>query len=280
MRQPNNTSLRERLEPMSTAELDALLQAELHREPPDKETLLVLVELLKQREAGNPVQITPEIEEAWTAYRRDMDKLDRKYSRRRRASVWLARAASVAVIVGVLLAALVPQSAQAESFWKRLARWTDSIFEFINPGAEESEPEEYVFRTDNPGLQQVYDAVVEMGVTEPVVPMWLPEGYELVVCSTDSTPAEKYVWAIFSNEKSKITFKLSVYMYGMPSEYEKDETQVRSIEMHGITYNIMHNNAMWAVVWTKENIEWFFTIDCQEDTLNKILKSIYTMEAD
>ena len=210
MRQPNNTSLRERLEPMSTAELDALLQAELHREPPDKETLLVLVELLKQREAGNPVQVTPEIEEAWTAYRRDMDKLDRKYSRRRRVSVWLARAASVAVIVGVLLAALVPQSAQAESFWKRLARWTDSIFEFINPGAEESEPEEYVFRTDNPGLQQVYDAVVEMGVTEPVVPMWLPEGYELVELTTEPTRSKKYVYAMLSDGNERISLKISV----------------------------------------------------------------------
>lgn len=279
MRQPNNTSLRERLEPMSTAELDALLQAELHREPPDKETLLVLVELLKQREAGNPVQITPEIEEAWTAYRRDMDKLDRKYSRRRRASVWLARAASVAVIVGVLLAALVPQSAQAESFWKRLARWTDSIFEFISPGAEESEPEEYVFRTDNPGLQQVYDAVVEMGVTEPVVPMWLPEGYELVEYIVDSTQTRNYIYVRFSNGSNKIVFKISIYLLGAPNEYDKDETQVQIIELCGTTYNIMQNNGIWIVVWTKENIECSFAIDCQEDTLYKILKSIYTMEA-
>ena len=56
---------------------------------------------------------------------------------------------------------------------------------------ERNEQPEYVFETDHPGLQQIYDAVVEMGVTEPVVPMWVPEGYDLVEYKAEDYNQEK-----------------------------------------------------------------------------------------
>ena len=45
-----------------------------------------------------------------------------------------------------------------------------------------------------------------------------------------------------------------------------------------MTYNITRNNDWWVAVWTKDNIECSIALDCQEETLRRILDSIYTME--
>ena len=59
------------------------------------------------------------------------------------------------------------------------------MFAFFSPDEPTQAIEEYEFRTEHPGLQEVYDAVAGLGVTEPVVPMWIPEGYTLFMCRTD-----------------------------------------------------------------------------------------------
>ena len=79
--------------------------------------------------------------------------------------------ASVLVAI-TLLFALLPTQANAETWWERLARWSDDFFSFFNPNESEMTEDVYIFQTDNEGLQQVYDKVVELGITEPVVPMW------------------------------------------------------------------------------------------------------------
>ena len=49
-------------------------------------------------------------------------------------------------------------------------------------------------------------------------------------------------------------------------------------EKNGMNFYITQNNDSWVAVWTKENIECFLTLDCQEDTLRRILGSIYVTE--
>ena len=41
---------------------------------------------------------------------------------------------------------------------------------------------------------------------------------------------------------------------------------------------IMRNIDNWVVVCTKDKTEFTITVDCQEDTLRRILESIYVME--
>lgn len=138
----------------------------------------------------------------------------------------------------------------------------------------------YSFETENPGLQQVYDAVVELGVTEPVVPMWLPEGYEIKSVFNNNTPMSKNVRAIFTNSGSEIVFKLDVYNGEPAHEYYKDGTHYESHEREGTIYHIAKNMNKWVVIWTKENTECLLTLDCTEDTLWRILESIYVTEDD
>lgn len=280
MQKNDMASLRDYLETLPTEQLDAMLDKELHSEVMDDHAVRMILSILREREKDFPVVITPEIETAWRKYQKDTAKLNGSPAQRGKLRVWFLQTVSAAAVILAVLLAIVPQRAQAESIWERLVNWSDSIFEFIHPGAEQAAPEKYVFRTDNPGLQQVYDAVVELGITEPVVPMWLPEGYELLEYEAKSVPSKKYVYARFSDGSSKIIFKVNAYNIDVPNPYQKDETQVTSLEKNGMTYNIMQNKQMWVVIGTKDNLECSFEIDCQEDTLYRILESIYTMEDD
>lgn len=274
MKKNNANSLRMFLDQTPTARLDEMLWEELSKESADEELVGTILQVLEERERDYPVEITPQIEAAWEKYQRQMKVPVTKPAKR---SNGILRIAAVLAVV-VLLFAAVPQKAEAETFFERLVRWTDSFFALLSPDDAKSGSEEYVFKTDHPGLQQVYDALAELGVTEPVVPMWIPEEYKLVDCKVLELPSCKGLTANFSNKNSELCFSVDIYTENVSCKYYKDETQVNKIEFGGIIHNIMRNNDRVVAVWANDNLECSISVDCQEDILISILRSIYTME--
>ena len=275
MKNYNTTGLRGVIEQMSTEQLDEMLQHELEKESVDESAVHLIMEVLEKRDQDIPVEINPQIAAAWEKYQTRASVQSRvKFSFRS----WPVRiAAAVAVVIALALA--MPQSAEAEGFWERLSRWTDSIFEFFAPG-DEMVAQEYVFETDNPGLQQVYDAVTALGITDPVVPMWLPEGYELLQCEVTETPSKSFVHSRFENGKNIIILDLGIRDAKSPRQYSKDEENAKIREIADIEHTILHNEDWWTAAWSRDRLECAIAIDCHEETLYKILKSIYTMEDD
>lgn len=270
----NNKNLsRESLEQMTTELLDELLHAELRREPTDGQAVRMILQNLKERDATRPLEISPEAKKAWDEYQ--VHTRGQK-GRPARMGGWILKAVSAAVIVLVLLAT-IPQQVKADNFFGRLVSWTDSIFRLFDPSEDEA-PAEYIYETDNPDLQQVYDTIVELGVTEPVVPRWLPEGYELAQCKVQDTSRKTKTTVAFEKGNSKILIKIDVYKTSAAAEYQKDDTNVETIEMDGTTHSILRNNEIWAAVWSKDNIECCIYAGGQKDVLIEILRSIYTTE--
>lgn len=271
MKEFNNTSLRETLEQFPTPELDAMLRAELEKEPPDKYAVRLILKVLREREADYPVETNEQIQKAWSEYE---EKTTRRESR---GGTALLKAAVILLVCGLLLFAL-PHEASAGSFFDRITAWTESIFELFSPSDSGKAQKEYVFQTDHPGLQELYDTVTELGVTVPVVPMWLEDGYELAYCKTSSTPTTTKVTASFLYGSKEVLCELNIYSQNISSEYHKDEPDAKPYENDGISHNVFRNEELWTVVWTRDNIECFLTIGCQEDVLYQILDSIYMME--
>jgi len=58
-------------------------------------------------------------------------------------------------------------------------------------------------------------------------------------------------------------------------QYYKDDSHNESYEKNGTIFHITKNIDEWVVVWTIDNVECSIFIDCQEDTLRRILESIY-----
>ncbi len=278
MKLNNVASRREFLKTIPTQELDEILQAELRKENIDDDLVRLILDVLEEREADRPVEISVEVATAVEKYTTYLDGLGKEPAKPTRRWSVVLKVASALVVVGLLFF-VVPQAANAENFFEMLARWTDSIFEFFSPGDDNKQPE-YVFETDHPGLQQIYDAVVELGVTEPVVPMWVPEEYELLECKTTSISRDKSVHAVLSNERDTIFFRVSIIDTKNGVNIYKDELGVITYEHNGTTHYIMQNLNRQIATWNTEKNICSVAVDCQEDILFEILKSIYTTEED
>lgn len=275
MQSNNVTSIRQMLEQMPTEDLREMLDQELHAETVNDDSVRLLLSILRERRKTVTVEMTPNLERAWEKYQQDTDEIWKGSRRSRIIRSWVSRAAAAAAVLAVLLIPIVPKEAGAESLWEALVRWTTEIVEFFGPEDNEHRYIEYEFSTDNPGLQQVYDAVVELGVTDPVVPMWLPEGYELDEFWVDDTPAVTKVYSRFICQDKELVFCVDIYNADVSRIYQKDEALVNKYEYGGVKHYILNNNKNISVVWNWEDIECSLSSDLQEDTLHQILKSIY-----
>lgn len=262
------------LEQMSTEDLRALLNRELHTEPVNEDAIRLIRSVLRKRSENMAVTISPELERAWEKYQRDTEAIWQESRRKRRRRSWLIRGAAAAAVLAVLVVPIVPQQAGAESLWQTLTRWTAQVVEFFGPSDNEDRIVEYVFQTDHPGLQQVYDTVVEMGITEPVVPMWLPVGYELVEFRKDEYPSKTKLYSRFTHNERDLIFNIEKYKTEVSRKFQRDETYVGEFENNGVTYQIFRNLDQTVVVWEQNCVECSMFADCQEEVLQEILKSI------
>lgn len=266
----NELIFRRELERQSSDQLRAILHAETEKEIPDDELVLTILHILEDREPDELAPASEKEEAAWKLFRKRVRARKRKphLSGRR-----LANAAVLLLVVGLLIAA-IPQQAEADSWWDRLTKWTDEFFGFFRE-EDTFAVETYGFQTDNPGLQQVYEAVVDMGVTIPVVPMWLPERYELAECTAVATPTKQYIYARFLNSEKECVLKINVLNGETGKDYFKNDVDVQELEKGGVIHGLVQNQDSWIVSWTKDNIECALAIDCSRDVLHEIIDSIY-----
>lgn len=256
---------------LPTTELDEILQSELEKEHPNEEVVLPILQVLEDREKDYPVEQTPEV--LTLLGKLSEHETSSKQSQNRRG--WIAGIAALAAVACIVVMAL-PRTVGADSIFDVLFRWTSSVFEFFSPGQDEiNPPVEYIFETDNSGLQQLYDKVTEAGATEPVVPMWLPEGFELKNLKT--TPlgidGDKVVAVFVSNEKTvSIAYRIS---REGASKFEKEESIVEVFETGDVSHFILENGDNLSVTWSVDGVECSINANIAKEVVYTIIKSIY-----
>ena len=260
---------------LSTTELEAMLREEAGRGESNDEAVLSLIHILEKREEMPPAELSAREQEALDRYRQKRKSANRRILCTRGL---LTVAASLVLVVTILFS-IFPQDVNAESFWGMLQRISDSVLEYLSPDEQYLGIEdEYVFVTDHPGLQQVYDTVAGLGITEPVVPMWIPKEYHLKKISVTDTPMTAGVSVSFSDNQHELVYQLSSYVGEPAHQFYKDDTHYESWELDGTNYHITRNNKLWVVIWERENVECFLALDCQEGDVRMILESIYVAE--
>lgn len=273
MKNKNIADLRRELNQKSSQQLRELLDRETGKETPDDDLVLTALHILEDRNADQPAELGPKSEAAWKAYQ---DRIRQREPKPTLQVPRLVKAASLVLVLFGLCLAYLPKQAHAGSFWKIITDWTDDIFQYVNIGEKETEPEEYVFQTDNPGLQQVYDTVVDyLEITEPVVTKWLPEGSELIDISTSETDGKKSVYAKFAIDEGEIILAFNKMEEDRSPYYYKSEDQVEEYEINGVIHSYMRNGSVWSVNWVRHNIKCSIYVDCQEDIVKQIIRSIY-----
>lgn len=274
MNKNNTNGLRKILDEISTDQLKQMLDEELQKEKTDPAAVKLLLAVLEERYEEEPKTISSVSEEAQQRYQEQMEKLFPPEPKK----AWkpLLKVASVLLVCVLLFLPMLPQKAEAESFWEMLQKLSCSVIEYF--GREDVVVEKaYAFETDNAGLQQVFDRAVEMGVENPMVPMWLMEA-RLQDIQTGQSPTVTALWASFLDGDTEIVYTLNVYENEILRRYYRDGSFYDSYEHNGVTYTISKNNERWSVIGTKDNTEFHITLDCQEETLRRILKSVYVME--
>lgn len=105
--------------------------------------------------------------------------------------------------------------------------------------------------------------------------MWLPEGYELVECKTETSPRRMGTYSRFSDGNKEAVLEVNAHFEEKAHVYHKDDREYTEYEQNGYTFFITSNNEIWTAIWMKDNIECSLFVDCQEDVLTEILRSIY-----
>lgn len=258
---------------MPTGQLDQILQAELEKEHPNEEVVLTILRELEEREKDIPVETTPEVLEI-------LEKLS-KHNTSSKQSIhkrkWLAGIAAAVAVVCIVVMSMSP-TVRAESLFDILFRWTSSIFEFIDPDKNESYPiASSDFTTDNPGLQQLHDKVTELGVTEPVVPMWLPEGFALSKLKETPAASGTRVLGKFENGSNAVLITYRISMDISP-KVEKEETGVEVFEVGEVSHFIVENDDTLSVTWSVDGVDCVMNANVSKEYIYPIIKSIYRSE--
>ena len=231
---------------MTTAQLDELLQKELRKDTPNEEVVLPILEILEKRE--------------------------KKPHRKNR---WIISLATVAAVFALLIS-LLPNTAGANSFWGAVLHVADSVVQFFTPGEASGPTEaEYAFETDNPGLQQLYDKVVELGITAPVVPMWLPEEYELVEIKHIKFEGWEKLSAAFKKDDQTVLITYKICTDISSTQYEQLQNQIESYESGGYGHAITKNNQTWTAILIRTGLEGMITTNLTREELFKIVDSMY-----
>ncbi len=268
-------SLRKMLEQLPTEQLDKMLHLELQKEPPDPDAVRLIMHILEDREKDLSVEVTPEQEAAWERYRQRIaeSNLSPKKRLRPRWHRWSAMAASVVLVLFLL----IPLRADAEGFLGVLSQWKRDFLEFVVPG-EVRKDSFREYKTNHSGLQHLYNEAIEFGLENPVLPEWFPEEFSFAWSDVIKTPTSDRLTVMLSNQQEYATFEIKKYDKQAYRQYFRGEYYKKTYEKDGVTSYITMNNEKWVVIWVKDNIEYFLTIDCQEDTLRRILESIFVME--
>lgn len=274
MKKYRDRDFREALRHISTQELDAILQEELRTVPVDRGSVKIILGELKEREKNSPVKNGAESGKAWIRY---LSKLRNDERSERGNSNRLVKGMAAALLI-VFLLAWLPQEAAAKGFFERISRWTNEFLELFSPDEVNENQYEYVFVTDNPGLQQVHDAVVEMGVTGPAVPMWLPDGYELVELKKYSARANTSLYVRFANGEQETVWQLDIYSDNTTRKIYKSEKSVAEYEFMGTLFQIVNNEESKLICWSQKNYELFFLVDYPEEVIYQIIHSIFIAE--
>jgi len=247
-------------ENQTSPELEGILHTELEKDQPDRQTVLQILDILETRDSGSSAE-----NELPTHAR-----YERKSTGR-----WL-RTAAAAVVIVLIFAFAAPPVFGAENIVELVGRWTQDLFALFRPDSQDQLQTEYVYKTSNPDLQKIYDAAVEHGITQKVVPTWIPEECVLEDLEVVVAPEGINLCAYFSGKNHDILFSLGPSTAISFEKYPKDDDGVKIYEIEGKEHYIMPNADTWLAVWTAGDIGCSIITSYSEETVRYILKSIYT----
>ena len=186
----------------------------------------------------------------------------------------LRRALLAAAVAAAVMAALTVPVFGGHSVLQVAARWTGEMFFFDRPGDMPTGQAGPV----RPEFERLQAALEEEGITAPVCPSYIPEGFELV--ELDFDPADRLSGFSFNTyyERREDVFMFDVWqIYDNDSGpwFEKDDGPVETYRNAGVTHYIFTNLGQTVIAWAIGDLQCSVSGSLPREELRDVVDSIY-----
>lgn len=246
---------------MTTEELEEILR--LDAEAPegqesDMETLLYVMEVLTNRERNNGRTGNTALE-AFESFKKnympdiedDVMMPDREEKPKERSLCWLRSLVAAAAVLVIVLLGSATAKAFGLDIWEAVAKWTQETFHFGDWGQTD----------DGPGADgsmeysSLQEILLSAGIEVPLVPTWIPDGYQLTDITVEQTPVQDVYIALFQNGENKLKITIRNHLDADPQYVEQSDDLVETYEVSGITYYLFSNHNRTQAAWITGSFE-------------------------
>ena len=287
------------LDQLSTRELREILRADIDSpESGDDEAIFYILEVMERREREHPSDASSDLDRCWNDFQTlyhtpegagrslyptedPKEETPQVSAHGRRRVRWVVLAAVVALLVVSLT---VPVAGFANLF-EMIGTWTAQQFTTISskegPGGYTEDFEGAQIFEENVG-DELRQVLAEYGITEAVVPTWMPEGFKIqgeVFVEEMAASKQLHLFAVYSNGTDSVS--ISITKHGSKAEskiYEKTVEQPESYVAGGVKYYLFRssdNLISWSAICYNGNLECILNTTLSESVLKQIIDSIY-----
>lgn len=272
---------------MTTEELEDILRQneDNFEDETDIDMLMYVAEVIRGRKEPDPNRKTPE--EAFEIFKThymptdsemedSQEQSDEKTTRKNHGKVipvarWMRRLTAAAAVVAVIFAGTITASAFGVNIWEVFVQWTEETFHFRgNSDQEPSAPE----KENNQDYQSLQEALDLYKITTPLVPKWIPQGYELHSVKVNASPAQEVFLGIYLKDDQMLKVQIKQYLDSDPEQIEQSGTLLEEYESGGIVYYIFENNEQLRTAWSIENFECYISGELTIDEMKQVVDSI------
>lgn len=287
-RDENNATTPKQLTSLSTETLEDMLRwYTLAEDNVSENSISEIINELKSREEGD---VEPDFAQAMNDFFEIYANEDIEYGngqsskeaevvsnfqntrpmRRRVGKITAVLAAIVAIVITTSLVAY----AAGYDIFKAVATWTQEIFAFTSESSEQLDSP-LLQSTVPEQLEDFRQLLIDNGITESVLPSYLPEGLETTDMTTSSNETYSSYSCALSSQTDFVVIYVVEYNDGATylSEYQLENADVEEIIKGNIHYYCFSNSDTYTVAWINCNVECYISGIGLHDDAMKIIDS-------
>lgn len=281
--QNRNDNRFSRYDAMSTEDLQAFLRKDASKpmgEESDTKEILYVMEVLARRRkeqtgGKDPAEALASFKHNYYAKNETRSISESVPVARKRSSSGLWKRGLVAAVAAIFILVIgnsITASALGFDLFAIIAQWTQETFHFGQAGqVEETNAPSPDYVHPCASLQEVLD---KRNITTPLVPTWMPGGYEEGSIKTTENPAQRQFFAIYQNGDKTIRIRITDYLDAHPAQIEQSDSLVEIYSIDSVDYYIFENNGQLQAVWIKDNYECYISGPITLSEIKHIIDSI------
>lgn len=241
----------------------------------DLELLNAYLEVLDEKDPL-PFEIDPE--ESLAAFHEKHGLLEEELSspRRKRPKSPRFPTKAAASIAAVLICGSVLAQACGVNVWGMIARLTPETFRFEKAETPYAEVTVYpIAQGESAIYDSLQDAVSAFGITDPLVPSWVPERFGSPEVYAEYKASGIYIYADYDTEDGSLSIRFNESSRATQRTVEKDSFPDTSHIRRGIDHHIVVDQSLVKVTWNNGVFECHMSGSITNEEAREIIDSIY-----